>query len=148
MLNKEHITKLANEALEGSDNYLIEVKVSSRNKITVLIENDQNVAIKDCVKVSRHIESSLDREKDDFELEVSSPGIDQPLKHKRQYKKNIGRELEVRLTDESILTGMLLEANLEKIKIKPEKKKKEKLMPEPLEIALENIKESKLIIKI
>ncbi|MFN4124101.1 MAG: ribosome assembly cofactor RimP [Flavobacteriales bacterium] len=148
MLNKEHITMLANEALEGTENYLIEVKVSSRNKIIVLIDSDHSLAIKDCVAVSRYIEHSLDREKEDFELEVSSPGIDQPFRHKRQYKKNVGRNLEVKLENDQTIKGLLVSADDNSIFIQPEKPKKQKTPMEQVSIQLDQIKEAKLIIKI
>lgn len=139
---------LANEALEGTENYLIEVKVSSRNKIIVLIDSDHSLAIKDCVAVSRHIEHSLDREKEDFELEVSSPGIDQPLRHKRQYKKNVGRNLEIKLDSDQTLKGLLVSADDNSILIQPEKPKKQKTPMEQVSIQIGQIKEAKLIIKI
>lgn len=139
---------LANEALEGTENYLIEVKVSSRNKIIVLIDSDHSLAIKDCVAVSRYIEHSLDREKEDFELEVSSPGIDQPFRHKRQYKKNVGRNLEVKLENDQTIKGLLVSADDNSIFIQPEKPKKQKTPMEQVSIQLDQIKEAKLIIKI
>lgn len=111
MLNKEHIEKLANAHLEGTPNYLVEVKVSRSNHVTVTIDNDQGgINIKDCVALSRHIEGSLDREKEDFELEVSSHGIGEPLKLIRQYKKNVGRVVIVTATNGTRYEGILLAA--------------------------------------
>lgn len=148
MLNKDYIIKLVNEAIEGTDHFLIDVKVSPKNKITVLIDSDHNIAINDCVIVSRHIEHHLDRDIEDFELEVSSPGIDQPLRHQRQYKKNVGRKMEVKLDEEQVIRGMLTAANDHRIIIQPEKIKKQKSDPEPVIIEMNRIKEAKLIIKI
>ena len=91
VISKQHITDLAESFLKDSENYLIDIKVSASNKISVLIENDQHVAIQDCINLSRHIEHSLDREQQDFELEVSSPGIDQPFRHERQDRKYSGQ---------------------------------------------------------
>ena len=92
----------------------------------VLIENDQHVAIGDCISLSRHIEKSLDREKEDFELEVSSPGIDQPFKSLRQFIKYLGKQVEVKLNNGIVREGTLLNADEEKIEIQPELNKKNK----------------------
>lgn len=121
MINREYISSLCEDYLKGSENYLIDVRVSPANKIIVLIENDGNVAIRDCIALSKHIESSLDRDKEDFELEVSSPGIDQPFKNPRQFRKYLGRSVEVKLGSGEIKTGKLIEAEEETIVIEPEK---------------------------
>lgn len=112
MLNKEHIEKLANEHLEGTPNYLVDVKISRSNHVIITIDNDHGgINIKDCVALSRHIEGSLDREKEDFELEVSSHGIGQPLKLLRQYKKNVGRVVVVTATNGLKIEGLLTHAS-------------------------------------
>jgi ribosome maturation factor RimP len=149
MLKKEFITSLVNQALDGSENYLIEVKVSAKNKITILIENDKNVAIKDCVAISRFVEQSIDREKEDFELEVSSPGIDQPFKHYRQYMKNIGRNVEVLTNNGETFTGKLVKSDDKTFEIEPLKTKKNKDKNiDNLLLEIKNIKQTKLIINI
>jgi len=149
MLNKELVASLVNQALESTDNYLIELKITPSNKIIVLIENDNNVAIKDCISISRFIEQNLDREKDDFELEVSSPGIDQPFKHRRQFFKNIGRAIEIKNTEGEILKGKLMNADENHIEINLETtKKNKKLVESNLQLDIKDIKEAKLIIKI
>ena len=94
MISTEQVEKLANEHLEGTPNYLVNVNVSRANKIIVIIDNDHGgIKVNDCVSLSKFIEDGLDREKEDFELEVSSAGIDFPLANLRQYKKNINRML-------------------------------------------------------
>lgn len=108
MISKERIAELANEHLEGSPNYLVEIKVSRTNHIIVSIDNDGGgINIKDCVALSRHIEENLDREKEDFELEVSSHGIGQPLLMLRQYKKNVGRMVVVLATNGHKFEGVM-----------------------------------------
>lgn len=149
MLNKELVASLVNQALESTDNYLIELKITPSNKIIVLIENDNHVAIKDCISISRFIEQNLDREMVDFELEVSSPGIDQPFKHQRQFFKNIGRAIEIKNTEGEILKGILMNADENHIEINLETTKKNKnLVESNLQLDIKDIKEAKLIIKI
>jgi ribosome maturation factor RimP len=153
MITKAQIKELAERFLEGTPNYLIDVKVSSSNRISVLIENDEHVSIQDCIALSRHIEHSLDREQEDFELEVSSPGIDQPFRHLRQYAKYAGRQIELKLKDGRKVTGLLESADAKSVHIKPDIPKKSKKTPNPEEgifpvYAQDDILETRLIIKI
>jgi ribosome maturation factor RimP len=150
VISKQHIIELAESFLEGSENYLIDVKVSASNKIAVLIENDQHVAIQDCINLSRHIEHSLDREQEDFELEVSSPGIDQPFRHERQYLKYTGQEVEVKLRNGMKYKGLLSLPEKNVISVEAVKSKTSKKTPiptEPLRFSLNEILETRLVIK-
>jgi ribosome maturation factor RimP len=113
MITKEQIVKLAEEKIEGTELFLIDVKVLPGNKIEVFVDGDKGLAIKDCMEISRHIEKNLDREKEDFSLEVSSPGATVPLKMGRQYIKHLGRDLEVLLNNGEKIEGKLTEANAE-----------------------------------
>lgn len=79
MIAKEQIISLAEEALKDTDRYVVDVTVSSDNVIEVYIDSDTSVTIDDCVEASRYIEEHLDRDAEDFELSVSSAGIDEPL---------------------------------------------------------------------
>lgn len=97
MIDKEQITAICNEALETTDRFVVEVKVKQGNVITVFIDSDTSVSIDDCAELSRHIESRLDRDVEDFELSVSSAGLDKPLLLPRQFKKYIGKEVSVKL---------------------------------------------------
>ncbi len=95
LIRTEDIRALAEEHLEGTPGFLVDVTVSDGSNIRVLVDHDENTSIQFCMGLSRHIESSLDREVQDFSLDVSSPGLDQPLKLHRQYLKNLGREVAV-----------------------------------------------------
>ncbi len=110
MITENQIRELVEEKIAGTPNYIVEVAIRPVNQISVFIDSDEKVSIKDCVAVSKHIESKLDREIEDFELEVSSAGADQPLKLVRQYKKRIGRQVEVLKTDGQKITGKLIDA--------------------------------------
>ena len=80
MITIDKIQKLADEKLVEGTNFIVDIAVKTGNKIIVLLDNDNGVSIGDCVAMSRHIESNLDREADDFELNVMSPGLSEPFK--------------------------------------------------------------------
>lgn len=97
MTFKEKVSELLNKALEERPSlFLIDLSVNEANKIMVTIDGDEGVTLQDCIDVSRAIEHNLDREEQDFSLEVASAGATTPLKNVRQYKKNIGRTLKVK----------------------------------------------------
>ena len=149
MISKKLITKLVIEAIQDKEGYfLVEVKVSATNSIKVFLDADKAVSIKDCIAVSRHIEKNLDRDSEDFELEVSSPGMDQPFKVFRQYVKNLGRKVKVIEKDGKETEGILKEASEEGITIQKEPTKKKNETEENLlvHINFNLIKETKKII--
>ncbi len=117
MITEELIRQYTNEQLEGSNKFIISVKVRNGNHITVVIDGDEPLRIEDCIAVSKHIESKYDREVEDFELRVFSAGIDQPYVLLRQYIKNIGREVEVTLMDGTVVKGTLLAADEQQIQL-------------------------------
>ena len=96
--------------LEKPSIFLIDLKITDSFKIIVTLDGDNGVALQDCIDISRAIENNLDREEQDFSLEVASVGVGSPLKMVRQYKKNVGRTLIVKLATETI-EAELVEAN-------------------------------------
>ncbi|TDI74064.1 MAG: ribosome assembly cofactor RimP [Bacteroidetes bacterium] len=82
--------------------FLIDLSIGENNQIKVIIDGDEGVKVEDCIAVSRGIEHNLDREEEDFSLEVLSAGVSEPLTLFRQYKKNIGRRLNIRTETETI----------------------------------------------
>ena len=88
MITKKSISDLINQAIEGTDIFLVDLIISPSNQMIVEIDKVPAISIKECVSVSRHIERSLDREVEDFELSVTSPGLDKPFKKIEQYQKN------------------------------------------------------------
>lgn len=108
MIEKEHIIALANEGLDESPHlFLVEVEVLPGDRIQVFVDSEAGVSIDDCVKLSRHIEGSLDREVHDFELMVSSAGMDRPLKHPRQFTKALGKPVVLKMNDGKKEEGIL-----------------------------------------
>lgn len=116
MLN-ERITYLAQQALSNDSQFLVEVLVSSNRgptKITVVLDGDKGVTIDDCSAVSRNISKAIEEEdliKENYTLEVTTPGLDQPLKLNRQYAKNVGRDFKIRLKDKKVVEGTLKEVS-------------------------------------
>ncbi|HTF04183.1 MAG TPA: ribosome assembly cofactor RimP [Bacteroidia bacterium] len=153
MISPLHIRELAEQALQDSDCFLVDVHVTPMNKIIVLIDREGSVAINQCVSVSRFIENSLDRETEDFELEVSSAGLDQPFKVLRQYTKNIGKEVDVKLIDGKKINGNLVSANEEGITVlqitkeRIEGRKAKQNVEKNLSLKFPEIKETKIVIK-
>ena len=111
MIDKFKVLDLIKAALEGTEKYLVNMKITPDNRIFVDIDGDNGITIDDCIELSRLIENSLDREEEDFELNVSSAGADSPLKMPRQYKRHIGRNLSVDALDGSHVEGTLAEAD-------------------------------------
>lgn len=154
MIDKNSIDKLVNDALKGSLLFAVEINVDSQNNIKVIIDGDEGVSIDKCVEVSRLIEGSLDREEEDFELGVSSYGINRPILLNRQYKKYIDKALELNLNDNSIKRGILESFDDSKLIIKEEvvkkkghkSKSKKMLTGDSIEIPLKEIKLAKGLI--
>jgi ribosome maturation factor RimP len=109
---------LLESALEENPSlFLIDFEITSNNQILVVIDGDNGVSVNDCIEVSRKIEHNLDRDEEDFSLEVTSAGVSTPLRLPRQFKKNIGRKLSVK-TEKETIEGKLEEAGKESILLK------------------------------
>ncbi len=114
---QERVRNLLKEAFEENNSlFLISLNISDQNHILVIIDGDEGVSVNDCITVSRKIENNIDREEVDYSLEVASAGVSEPLKLPRQYKKNIGRTLEV-TTNSDKFEGKLVEVDEEGIKL-------------------------------
>jgi ribosome maturation factor RimP len=111
MTFKDKVNGLISEGLKEKPSvFLIDLTITDSYKIIVNLDGDNGVMLQDCIDISRAIENNLDREEQDFSLEVASVGVGSPLKMVRQYKKNIGRTLIVKLANETI-EAELVEAN-------------------------------------
>lgn len=99
MITEEYIQNLAETAIEGTDLFVVDVLVKNNDLIMVFLDSDSAVTIDKCVEVSRFIESHLNRDEEDFELRVSSSGLDHPLTMPRQLKKYVGRNLDIELKE-------------------------------------------------
>ncbi|KAA1245151.1 ribosome assembly cofactor RimP [Aquimarina sp. RZ0] len=105
---KDKVQNLLEEALnENPSLFLIDCKIQPDNSIEVILDGDQGVKVDDCIAVSRAIEHNLDRDEEDFSLQVMSAGVSEGLSHIRQYKKNVGRKLKVKTEDNTSIEGEL-----------------------------------------
>jgi len=149
---REKVENLLQEAFEENNSlFLIELDIDEANHISVVIDGDNGVSVNDCIAVSRKIEHNLDREEEDFSLDVASAGVSRPLMLPRQYRKNIGRKLAV-TTSEGKLEGELVSMEDDKITLqwkarepKPVGKGKVTVNKEAV-LPLEDIKEAKVIV--
>jgi len=116
MTFKDKVSNLIAEELgNNSSLFLVDLSISESYKITVTLDGDNGITLQDCIDVSRAIENNLDREEQDFSLEVASAGVSSPLKLVRQYKKNIGRNLKVKTTTSETIEAKLEAADDDKI---------------------------------
>ena len=152
MIAKQKVTEIVNEWLADKEYFLVDVSVSADNCISVEIDHAEGVWIEDCVSLSKHIEANLDREEEDFELEVGSAGIGQPFKVLQQYLIHIGKEVEVLTKEGKKLEGVLKDANEENMtvtiqkKVKLEGAKRPKMVEEDVTYKYDEIKYTKYLI--
>lgn len=146
MIDVIRVREIAETQMEGTDLFVVEVRVSPANEIVVTVDSDTQVGIDRCVELSRSIEGALDREQEDFELTVMSAGIGQPLKMLRQYRKLIGRPVEVILKDGGKIVGNLTDASESSIAVEYEErvvvegKKRKQLVTTRRELSLDEVK--------
>ena len=151
---REKVTQLLQEAMDENPSlFLISLDIQGNNEIKVTIDGDQGVTVQDCITVSRKVEHNLDREEEDFSLEVMSVGATTPLQQTRQYKKNVGRSLEVKTNTGAKFEGTLQEATDENVTLtwkarEPKPVGKGKVTVQKTEtIPYENIVQAKVMIK-
>jgi ribosome maturation factor RimP len=148
MTFKEKVAQLLEESLQGKPSlFVVDVTISESYKVTITLDDDNGVNLQDCIDVSRAVENNLDREEQDFSLEVASFGVGSPLKLIRQYKKNIGRMLIVKLATTTI-EAELVDATDETITLTWEAREPKKVgkgketVQKRLEIPYSEIKEA------
>lgn len=153
MITKDEIATLIEPKLEELGCFLVELQVRQGNVINVEIDRKPPVSINDCMAVNRHIEGAYDRDEEDFEVLVSSAGMDKPFRVPKQYEKNIGREVSVKMKDGGgKLKGILKAFNDDEITVvtrqkeRVEGRKKKEWVETEHAIKLDDIKETKLVI--
>jgi ribosome maturation factor RimP len=107
MIDEKRIISLVEQGIQGTGVFLVEVKVKPGNSIRVHVDRPDGISIEQCADISRYLNQHLDRDEEDYSLEVSSPGIGVPFKVKQQYEKNMGQEIEVLLADGTKTEGIL-----------------------------------------
>jgi ribosome maturation factor RimP len=152
MIDKKQIIEIVEHEIADSDLFLVDVSVSSGNTISVVVDSFQGVPIITCIELSKAIEGNLDREVEDFELQVASAGIGQAFQVRKQYHKYIDKDVEVLTTEGSKFKGKLVSVGENEIKIeveeneKVEGKKKKQLVVKNYTFTYEQIKSTKDII--
>jgi ribosome maturation factor RimP len=155
MITKQLVETLANERIQERNPalYIVEITINNGNQILVEIDHEtEGVSIEDCMSVSRNIEHNLDREVEDFSLEVASAGLSKPFRVLKQYIKNIGKQVKVKTLEDGKIEGVLQSANENEIvvttkeKVRVEGRKKKEWKETNHTIEMDTIKETNLII--
>ena len=152
MIAKSKVTEIVNQWLEDKEYFLVEVSVSADNCVSVEIDHADGVWIEDCVQLSKHIEANLNRDEEDYELEVGSAGIGQPFKVLQQYINHVGKEVEVLACDGKKYRGVLTAACEEnftvtiQVKEKPEGAKRPILVDKEYTWKFNEVKYTKYLI--
>lgn len=147
MIDKDGLRAFIEKELEGTDYFLVDLKVSGSNEITVEIDSDENVDIDFCISLTRRIEEAFSRDEEDYELEVGSSGLTAPFKVLRQYRKHIGDEVEVLEKEGKKRKGVLKSADdggfvIEVTeKIKPEGAKRPVMQSRDIEYGYGDVKQ-------
>jgi len=147
MINKDNIVRLVENELKDSAYFLVDVEVNAKNVINVFVDGDAGIPISQCVKISRIIEKRFDRDEEDYELRVSSPGLDKAFTLLRQYKKYLGKSIRVITREDEKFEGKLVQVNESDLTMeiaKGKKKKNKEIII--LDLPFEEIKEGKPVI--
>ena len=154
MIDKKHVESIVNEWLEGREDFLVEVSVSADDCIVVTIDHADGVWIEDCADLSRFIEAHLDREEEDYELEVGSAGLGQPFRVRRQYEIHVGETVETQTRDGHKWQGMLTEVTDDGFtmeveqKVKPEGAKRPRKELVAMHFTFEEVAYTKYVINV
>ncbi len=148
MISKKIVTQLIEERIEGTDIFIVDVDISAGNKISITLDADDGLSIEKCMSVSRNVEHNLDREEEDFSLEVTSFGLSNPLQMPRQFKKYIGKKVVVVTNEMKKLEGTLLAFDDNGLDLELDLTKKQiKAKVEPkINISFDDVKETKAAI--
>lgn len=150
MLDKIKIEEIVKEKLDNQT-FLVDIRINKSNVIQVYVDSYEGLSINRCAEISRHLESRLDRDKEDFELQVFSPGLTESFKVREQFLKNIGREVEIITTNAVKLTGTLkkIETDFILLEVSTKEKvegEKKKLVTREHQIDFKDIKSAKVVI--
>lgn len=151
MIDKAEVKRLVEEKLD-ENMFLVEVTVNEKNVINVFVDSYNGLTIDQCVAISRHVEHSFDRDEEDFELSVSSPGLTESFKVPEQYHKSKGKSVEVVTSEGEKLTGVLNDVNENGIELETSSKekleghKKKQLVAKKHQLKFDEIKSAKAVI--
>ncbi|MBA7538144.1 Ribosome maturation factor RimP [subsurface metagenome] len=150
MIERDRIIEFIEKIIRETEIFLVDITVTAKNKILIWIDKKDGITIDECAEISKELENHLDRSIENFELEVSSPGLDTSFRVRQQYDKNIGREIEIVTEDNKIHKGELLQVTENGIKLEITKNKKAKGKKEDqateLSLGFNQIKSAKVIV--
>ncbi len=153
MIDKAYVESVVSEWLAGTDYFLVDLSVGADNNIAVVIDHAEGVWIDDCAELSRHIEARLDRDKEDYELEVGSAGLGQPFKVRRQWEIHVGKPVEAQMRDGRKLRGTLASVGEDtfeldvSVKVKPEGAKRPHTEVQRLVLAYADVANARYVIE-
>lgn len=150
MISKEAVIDCINDGFKADSFFIVDVLVNQRKQIIVLVDNEKGININDCIKITRHIKLKFIEEIDEYDLQVSSPGIGQPFKVIEQYNKNIGKQIEVLKTDGIKIIGKLniVSNNCIEIEENIKKAKKKQIETQIIKVEFNDIKSTKEVINL
>lgn len=154
MIDKKLVESVVNEWLEGKDYFLVDLSVTPDDSIVVVIDHAEGVWIEDCADLSRYIEAHIDRDEEDYELEVGSAGLGQPFRVRRQYENHVGKPVETQTRDGHKWQGTLTDVDdagftLEvEQKVKPEGAKRARKELVGMRFAFDEVAYTKYVIKV
>lgn len=149
MINKDTVSHIVEDYIRNTEHFIVDIKVSQSNQIKVIIDHFDGVSIDFCVSLTKEIEGKLDREIEDYDLEVSSSGLTTPFSIPKQYEKNIGNQVEVMTIDHKKIIGTLIHYEQDKISLeievleRPDGEKRKKIVKQTIELPLSDIKTTK-----
>jgi ribosome maturation factor RimP len=152
MITKEVVLELIQDKLEENNCFVVELEIGEGNSISLEIDSVAGITVQDCISFSKAVEHNFDREIEDFSLQVSSAGLDKPLRVREQYQKNVGRNVKIVPLEGNVVKGELKEVNEEEIVIeysykeRIEGRKKKETIVKQEKINFNNIKETTIII--
>lgn len=149
MIDKTRIEKLVNEFIKGTGIFLVAVKVSTSNRIMVLADTMKGITIDECAELHRYVEKNLDRNIEDYELQISSPGLDSPFKVIEQYYRNEGSKIEVVSKEGQKMTGILKNVTEGGFELETERKVKGKALEiKDVSFNFDQVKSAKVVFTI
>ena len=146
MITKDHIRKLAEQHISGTGIFIVDVRLSSTGRITVLIDRPEGLKIEDCVMLSKQLSNDLGEELGDYEMNVSSPGLDMPLLVPEQFVKNEGRMVDVTTGEGERLKGVMINVTAGGFDLQTETKQKKEKVTVVRSFNYEDVKSVKVII--
>lgn len=150
MIDKERIEKIVEDLTKGKEIFIVDINIGTDNRINVLLDKPDGITINECAQISRFIEGKLDRWAEDFELQVSSPGLTSPFRVIEQYKKNRGKKIEVVTKEGLKKRGILKKVNSEgieiEVKFRQKEGKRKKVIRKEEYLTYDKIKSTKVVI--